>query len=68
MPIEKMEEIRNTDVDPSSVTLNTQMQKVLCCAECGEVQFTLRRAKDANGNKIKPARFVCQECYKRGLR
>ena len=69
MPIDKLEKPRLTDVDPSSLTLNMYMQKVMCCSRCGETQFTLRRMciEDENGKmaKIKPAKYVCVECYKR---
>ena len=70
MPVDKLEKPRKTDVDPSSLTLNMFMQKVLCCSECGETQFTLRRVreKDENGKmvKVKPSKYICTECYKRG--
>jgi formylmethanofuran dehydrogenase subunit E len=65
MPIEKLEVVRKTDTDPSSTTLNILMQKQLCCSECGETQFTLRRVRDENNRKVRPARYVCMECYKR---
>jgi len=46
------------------------MQRVICCSECGETQFTLRRVRgeDEDGKvvKIKPAKYICTECYKRG--
>lgn len=69
MPIDKLEKPRLTDVDPSSITLNINMQRQLCCSECGETQFTLRRVRepDENGKlvKVRPAKYVCVECYKR---
>ena len=64
MPVDKLEKPRDTDVDPDSVTLNMFMQRVICCGECGETQFTLRRVKK-EGRKTKPAKFICVECYKK---
>jgi len=68
MPVEKLE-VRKTDVDPSSLTLNLFMQRVICCSECGETQFTLHRIreKDKNGKlvKVKPAKYICTECLKK---
>lgn len=68
MPVEKLE-IRKTDVDPSSLALNMFLQKVICCSECGESQFTLRRVceEDENGKmvKVRPAKYICVECYKK---
>lgn len=67
MPIEKLgAEVRKTDVDPSSLTMNLRMQKQICCSECGETQFGLRRVKDAKGKKVRPAKYICEECYKHG--
>lgn len=63
MPIEKFREIKSS-VDPSSLTLNINLQNQICCSECGETRFTLRRVKDSEGRKIKPAKYVCSECYK----
>jgi len=65
MPIDKLEKPRITDVDPSSITLNMFMQRTVCCSECSETQFTLRRVKDKYGKKVKPAKFICTECYKK---
>ena len=65
MPVDKLEKPRKTDVDPSSITLNMFMQRAICCSECGETQFTLRRVKSEGGEKIRPAMFICVECYKK---
>jgi len=65
MPIDKLEKPRVTDITPSSITMNMFMQRVVCCSECGETQFTLRRVKDERGKKIRPAKFICVECYKK---
>lgn len=65
MPVDKLDKPRNTDVDPSSITLNIHMQKVICCGECGETRFTLRRVRGEDDKKIRPARFICVECYKK---
>ena len=65
MPIDKLEKPRITDVDPSSITLNMFMQRIICCSECGETQFTLRRVRSEDGKKTRPARFICVECYKK---
>jgi len=63
MPIEKFQE-HMSDVDPRSITLNINLQHQLCCSLCGESGFTLRRVKDSKGKKVKPARYICGECYK----
>jgi len=65
MPVDKLEKLRKTDIDLSSITLNVFMHRVICCSECGETQFTLRRVRDKEGKKIKPSKFICVECYKR---
>jgi len=65
MPIDKLEIPRLTDVNPSSLTLDMFMRRVICCSECGETQFTLRRVRGEDGKKIKPSQFICVECYKR---
>jgi len=69
MPVDKLEKPRDTDVDPSSLTLNFFMKRMICCSSCGESQFTLRRVreKDENGEmvKVRPAKYICSECYKR---
>jgi formylmethanofuran dehydrogenase subunit E len=67
MPIEKLgAEVRDSDIDPSSITMNRKMQRQLCCSRCGETQFGLRRVRDKNGKKIRPAKYICMECYKDG--
>lgn len=38
------------------------VQKVIRCSKCGESKFTLTRVKDSNGNKIKPAKYICVKC------
>lgn len=63
MTIEKFQ-TQVGDIDSRSITLNTNMQHQICCSECGETSFTLRRVKDSEGKKVKPARYVCVECYK----
>ncbi len=66
MPIERLgSEVRNSDIDPSSLTLNIRMQKQICCSECGETQFTLRRVRDKDNKKVVPAKYICGECYGR---
>jgi len=65
MPIDKLEKPRITDIDSSSITLNMFMQRTICCSECGETQFTLCRVKGEDGKKVKPAKFICVECYKK---
>ena len=65
MPVIKLGELRESDTDPSSITLNIRMQKVLCCSACGETQFGLRRVRDESNRKIKPAKYICGECYAR---
>lgn len=65
MPIDRLEKPRKTDVDPSSVKVDLYGKRMLCCHNCGETTFTLRRIRDAEGNKIKPPKFICVECYKR---
>lgn len=65
MPIDKLEKPRKTDVDPSSVTMDSYLRRVLCCYECGETQFTLRRVRDEKGKKSRPPKFICVECYRR---
>jgi hypothetical protein len=62
MPIDKITE---TDVDSSSITTNRFNQRVLCCYKCGEFQFTLRGVKDTDGKRVKPLKFICQECFKK---
>lgn len=64
MPVDKLEKPRLTDVDLSSITMNAAMQRVLCCCECGETQFTLRRVKDENGKKVRPSKFICVYCWR----
>ncbi len=63
MPIEKFE-VHQSDVDSRSLTLNMRMQHQICCSVCGESGFTLRRVRDSEGKKIKPARYICVECQK----
>uniref|UniRef100_A0A6M3LBJ3 Uncharacterized protein n=1 Tax=viral metagenome TaxID=1070528 RepID=A0A6M3LBJ3_9ZZZZ len=65
MPIEKLGELRKSDVYPSSITLNLKMQRQICCSECGETQFSLRRVRDENDRKVRPAKYICGECYAR---
>lgn len=65
MPIDKLEKLRSTDVDSSSVSLSTSLQRVLCCCECGETKFTLRRVVDDDGKRITPAKLICVVCYKK---
>jgi hypothetical protein len=65
MPIEKLGVHPDSSVDPKSVTLNSKMQQVICCSECGETNFTLRRVRDAEGRKMKPAKYICVECARR---
>ena len=64
MPIDKLEKPRSTDVNLSSITLNIAMQRTICCSECGESQFTLRRVRDEEGKKVKPSKYICTECYR----
>jgi len=63
MPVDKLGKVVS-DVDPTSLTMNVRLQRVICCSKCGETQFTLRRVKDEQGNKVKPSKFICVECYK----
>ncbi len=63
MPVEKKLD-RPTDTDPSSITYN-RMQRVICCSECSEGSFTMYRVKDTDGNKVKPAKYICQPCWLR---
>lgn len=65
MPVDKLEKLRSTDIDSSSITTNSSMQHVICCSECGETQFTLRGVKDKNGKRTKPAKFICINCFKK---
>lgn len=65
MPVDKLEERRPTDTDPSSITYNSKMQRVICCSECSEGSFTMRRVKDADGNRVRPAKYICQPCWKK---
>ena len=65
MPIDKLEKPKLTDVDPSSITFNLNMQRQICCSECGETQFTLFRVRDESGKKVRPAKYICKECRKR---
>lgn len=65
MPIDKLEKLRITDTDRSSVTLDLNFKKIVCCSECGETQFTLRRVTDEKGKKVRPAKFICVMCYKK---
>jgi len=64
MPIEKLDQVRKSDVDPASITLNINLQRTLCCAECGKSGVTLRRIRNG-GKKIKPARYLCQDCWRK---
>lgn len=45
--------------------LRRAMQRVVCCCECGESKFTLRRVKDEKGEKTKPAKYICVQCFKK---
>jgi len=65
MPIDKLGKPKLTDVDPSSITFNLNMQRQICCSECGETQFTLYRVRDTEGRKVKPAKYICPECLNR---
>jgi hypothetical protein len=59
MPIDKLEK----DETDFAVKFGN---RVICCSECGESLVQLYRKKDENGNKIKPAKYICSECKKHG--
>jgi len=61
MPIDKLENPKLTNVDSNSIA---HMQRQICCFRCGETLTTLRRVRDETGKKIKPAKYICMECYK----
>ena len=42
--------------------LSRFMNRVIRCCECGETKFTLHRVRDKDGNKVKPAKYICVEC------
>jgi len=65
MPIDKIEEqVKPTDVDPTSKMLDIHFNKRICCSICGSSIHQLKRVRDADGNKIRPAKYICVECAK----
>jgi len=66
MPIDKQEP-RKSDVDPGSLKQSVQLQNLICCSECSDTN-SLRRVRDSEGRKIKPAQYICEDCYQRDLR
>ncbi len=62
MPIEKLSSRAKIHTDLRSSTFDNQFNNKICCYLCKETVFTLRRARDESGVKIKPARYVCSHC------
>ncbi len=65
MPIEKLGELRPSDTNPNSIITDMNMQRHVCCSKCGETQFNLRRVRDEKNRRIRPAEYICGECYAR---
>ena len=62
MPIDKLEKPRLTDVDPTSITLDLNLNRKLSCYKCGHSDRTLKRVRDDEGNKVRPAKYICTRC------
>ena len=66
MPIDKQEQ-RKSDIDPGSLKQSMTLKNMLCCSECNDIN-QLRRVRDDDGRKIKPAQYICEDCYRRANR
>lgn len=44
--------------------LITSFGRHICCYKCQETQLKLIRIRE-NGKKIKPAKYVCEICFKK---